>query len=342
MILSELVKIKRDLESLSLTSYELELNTSLTGLAGKFENKNSANKDVLQSILQSQENINLEFSKIRHSIDDYKKYIDFCIDEQKEKYYKLSEQIYQDGLQDNAEYVLNRRKESLTFAEESNKDLFTSRLGMYNSWKYPAIEIRPAFGEITELLKGCDPLYLLDTQEQMFSAVKKLWTPQYQNRLRYYSIDNTSANPLNELPDGQFGFITAVDYFNFKPVHVIKIFLEQFYVKLRPGGVVMFNYNNCDLPYAVKNVENYFCCYTPGTEVKTIAKNIGFEIVKSFDRLENISWLELRKPGEITTLRGGQTLGEILNFSDSSTDKKELSPGEQWAAKNGSTLLRPK
>ena len=34
----------------------------------------------------------------------------------------------------------------------------------------------------------------------------------------------------------------------------------------------------------------------------------------NFDEFEKISWLEIQKPGELTTLKGGQTLGEILSL----------------------------
>jgi hypothetical protein len=39
---------------------------------------------------------------------------------------------------------------------------------------------------------------------------------------------------------------------------------------------------------------------------------IGFEIFESYNEpLTNVSWLELKKPGELTSLRGGQCLAEI-------------------------------
>ena len=185
---------------------------------------------------------------------------------------------------------------------------------MYQNWKFPGLEIRPAYGEITDYIKGCDPLYLMDTDDNLFLEVKKNWNNIYQCRLRYYTFQESRNQPLHQLPDNQFGFICSVDYFNFKPMSIIKNMLKQFYLKLRPGGVAVFTYNNCDLPYAIRNVENKFNCYTPGTAVIAYASEIGFEILKNVDRLENISWLEIKKPGEITSIKGGQTLGEILSL----------------------------
>lgn len=349
MKLSDLVKIRRTLQNLYPSEYEQPLNLALSGIVDTLQDNGVASEKAIEDIKKSKELINDQFGAVRFVINDYKKYIDKCIEDAEQEYFDKSNQIYQDSKFDDAEYILNRRKQSLSFANEENFELFTSRVSMYNNWKYPALEIRPAFGEFTECIKGCDPLYLADTDDGLFNEIKKKWHPAYQRRLRYYLFEEALDKSLHHLPDNQFGLILGVDYFNFKPLNILENFLKQGFEKLRPGGMFIFTYNNCDLPYAVRNVENKFCCYTPGRLVKQIAKNCGYEIVKSFDQLENISWLELRKPGELTTLRGGQPLAEIKGFAD----KEELpdapkpiadpnSPGEKWAAQNGSRILRPK
>lgn len=314
MKLSELVKLRRSLEYIFPGDYEYPLQSSLNSLTEGLDSSDKMARLCIHDLKNAQENISKEFGNIRQSLDDYKRYIQNCINDKEDEYYSISNEIYQEGLNDDANYILKRRSKSLTLSDEENKNLFLSRLGEYNSWKYPALEIRPAFGEITDFIKGCDPLYLVDTDEDLFKSVKRKWNPIYQRRLRFYTINENDEQILQALPDNQFGLICSVDYFNFKPINLIKSFLQEFYTKLRPGGVAMFTYNNCDLPYAVKNVENRFCCYTPGHSVIETAQEIGFEIIKNIDRLENISWLEIRKPGEINTLRGGQTLGEICSF----------------------------
>ena len=314
MKLSEIVKILRSLNNIFPGDYEQPLNQSLASLIDGLDDSDQFTKILAKDIKISQKKINDEFGNIRKHLIDYRDYIQSCITATEKEYYEISDQIYQDSQHDDAKYILTRTKQSLSFADEENRKLFISRLGMYQSWKYPAIEIRPAFGDITDFIKGCDPLYLLDTSEDLLAEVKKKWNNIYQRRLRYYTFDEFSEQSLHELPNNQFGLIVSVDYFNFKPMNILENLLKEFYNKLRPGGVVVFTYNNCDLPYAVRNVENHFCCYTPGTRVKQTAEGIGYEILKSFDQLENVSWLELRKPGEISALKGGQTLGEILSL----------------------------
>jgi hypothetical protein len=42
-------------------------------------------------------------------------------------------------------------------------------------------------------------------------------------------------------------------------------------------------------------------------------KMLGFSIVESYnEEATNVSWLEIRKPGKLTSLRGGQAIAKIV------------------------------
>jgi hypothetical protein len=70
--------------------------------------------------------------------------------------------------------------------------------------------------------------------------------------------------------------------------------------------------NDCDRDKAVDLVERHFCCYTPGSLVEHMVQSIGFEIEFKWHHDGPSTWLELRRPGQLHTLRGGQTLAKIL------------------------------
>lgn len=229
-------------------------------------------------------------------------------------YYSKSEAIYQEGKKDSPEYILDRHNYKKLLYQQETLDFFQSRVKMHASWKWPAVEIRPCFGEITDNLIACDPLYLVDTHPDMFKHVKEKWTPEYQKRLRYYVINEDDKRILHHLPVQQFGLLVAVDFFNFRPIELINRYLEDIFKVLRPGGVAIFTYNNCDHPIGVDNFENSYYCYTPGREIKAMCEKIGFRVAASFDLENNVSWLEIQRPGTRTSLRGGQTLGKIQNI----------------------------
>jgi hypothetical protein len=53
-------------------------------------------------------------------------------------------------------------------------------------------------------------------------------------------------------------------------------------------------------------------CYTPGSRIRTIAQNLSYKIIEQCAGTGNIAWFELRKPGEIQSLRGGQVLAKVI------------------------------
>jgi hypothetical protein len=59
-------------------------------------------------------------------------------------------------------------------------------------------------------------------------------------------------------------------------------------------------------------VEHYSACYTPGRLVRAYALELGYETIFDFDDDTNTSWMELRRPGNYLSIRGGQTLAAIL------------------------------
>ena len=71
-------------------------------------------------------------------------------------------------------------------------------------------------------------------------------------------------------------------------------------------------FNDCDRDKAVMLVERRYCCYTPGKLLIQLAKTLGYEVLFQWHDNGPSTWLELKRPGTLATLRGGQTLAKIL------------------------------
>ena len=163
------------------------------------------------------------------------------------------------------------------------------------------------------MLFRSDPLYIVDQSKELMHPAVTKFTPEYQRRLRLYEVnDYRDQEALQQLPDGQFGFVFAYNYFNYRPMEVIDRYLRAVFKKLRPGGVFFMTFNNCDRAHGVALVERSFMCYTPATELIRRAESYGLEVGNQYTGQADVSWLELRKPGTITSLRGGQTLAKII------------------------------
>jgi SAM-dependent methyltransferase len=164
-----------------------------------------------------------------------------------------------------------------------------------------------------QTMVGNDPLYLVDESRYLLEPALNHWNDTYKNRLREYHIEETFDQPiLDKLPDSQFGVCLVYNYLNYRPYELIQKYLKEVYEKLRPGGVLIMTFNDCDYHNAMQLVEQNITCYTPGTLVKGYANFLGFEEIFEYRDTSPSVWIELKKPGTITSIRGGQALAKIL------------------------------
>jgi len=220
--------------------------------------------------------------------------------------YRLYEQ---EMVHETTEYILNRRPEISADTEQ----FYRTRLTRYNSWHHAAMIIRPGRESFIHDLLASDPLYLVDESHDLLEPAMGQFNEQYRQRLRPYTIlERSGETILGQLPKSQFGLVLAYNFFNFRPFEVLRQYLTEIYQKLRPGGVLVMTFNDCDRAKAVMLVEQHYCCYTPGYLVRELAQSLGYEIAFSWTDQGPSTWLELRRPGERPSLRGGQTLAKIL------------------------------
>jgi len=191
--------------------------------------------------------------------------------------------------------------------------ILTQRINLYSNWQYPALEIGCRDGEWTKLLVASDPLYIADVYDEFLSSAVQQFPPLFQGRVRKYLIHDFYKIP--NLPKNQLGLIFSYNFFNYLSVDSIKQFLIQAMEWLRPGGTIIFTYNNADLPAAAAYAENYFMTYVPESILVPMAESIGFETVYLHNCEPAYSIIELQKPGELRSIKVGQTAGEIKHIT---------------------------
>lgn len=216
----------------------------------------------------------------------------------------------QEMVNDSDEHILNR----VTVLPDTVKNYIEGRIMMSTDWHHAAMVIRPGQGQWLRTMVSCDPLYILDIRESLLSAATEQFNPDYRRRLRRYVLreNDRDGRVLRDLPDAQFGFCLALDFFHFKPFELIKCYLTDIYHKLKPGGVLALTFNDCDHPGGVELAERSWMCYTPGGMLKTLAVSLGFEIRQTYQIANSNTWLELKRPGVLTSNRGGQSLAKII------------------------------
>lgn len=184
------------------------------------------------------------------------------------------------------------------------------RIRHYSNWKYPSLEIGCRDGEWTNHLIAADPLYIVDYYRDFTESAVKEFSDEYRRRLRVYLLKDPESM-LTTLPLNQFNFVFSWNFMNYASLDTIKEYLKIVKELLRPGGVFMFSYNDGDRPAGAAMAENFFMTYVPKHMLIPMCESLGFEVVNQRTRDVSISWIEIRKPGELTTTKAHQVLGEV-------------------------------
>jgi organic radical activating enzyme len=308
MSLSELVKFRADVVRKLETSQLEEAETELTSHIQEME------KELHAFLADDKITIDNQVSQISNAItiiDETTNHIlseiDFAINKITEKYFKR-------GYKLNGFYASNRTDLTgeytriLTMLEET-RILVSAQISKNSSWEYPGLEIGPGEGTWTNQLVAGEPLYLVDIHSEFLMRAKNKFGPEYQRRICCYI---TSETDLSMIPQNQIGFVFSWNVFNYLTADLIGQYLTEIFNVLRPGGNCMFSYNNAERYQCAKYVEDGYMSYMPKTLLLELITARNFEIVNTVDLEEHISWVEIKKPGELSTTKQHASLGQII------------------------------
>jgi hypothetical protein len=301
--LSEIVNFKNHLDAMSIDTIQEYADCELSKITylPSLENYATVLDQRKLDIQKAFDEFNLELEKLKATV---KQEIEILEKPEFQKSYIL----YEGEKPNPADFILDLRKHNIP-----NPELFQARLSKYIDWHHSAMIIRPGLENFIDSMVALDPLYLVDISHDYLAPALSKFNNQYQNRLRTYAVnEELDQEILGQIPNDQFALCFAYNYFNFRPFEILKKYLDEIYQKLTPGGVFIMTFNDCDRASAVRLVENNFCCYTPGYLVRELAVSMGYEIEYSWNDDGPTTWLELKKPGVINSLKGGQTLAKIL------------------------------
>lgn len=302
---SELVKFRNDL---SASVEHLRLNSTVDEkilVLTKLKNLNPGlvyNNQIDEYIHEFVQLIDLNkqiIEKIQSQIDSINLEID-----------QLAKMLFDTDLQRQL-FTLELLPAGLPKFNQDTDTYVDARISNYCDWKYPSVVLYPREQRWILNMVASDPLYIIEHFHVEFANLIKGFDQVYVNRLRCYSDEFIT------LPKKQFKFVLLWDVLNYISVDQFEYYIKQAYELLKPGGTFMFSYNNTDIEQSAALAEVNINSYANATIVRTLAKKIGFEVFKFEDlptgdsRLVYISWVELRKPGTLSTLKMHQALGEI-------------------------------
>ena len=311
MKLSTLIAYLELLEGYDHRNTNIVMNQLLGPIEYTIDNHELQFPDLKQELNAVRSRIDLAVDDFNRTIGDLKQQVREDIENLEPTYHENSRRLYYDEMQpyDSDEVILNRRLNLSTQTVE----YLTSRINLNSNWQHPGLIIRPGLEEWIEDLVGLDPLYIADERFSLLTPALDRFNPKYQARLRtYQTYEAGHQDPLQDLPEAQFSFVLAYNFFHYKSMDVVERYLESIFKRLAPGGTLAMTFNDCDRSGAVSNCECNFMCYTPGRQVLAHAKKLGFKISQQYNIDAAITWLELRKPGQLASRRGGQTLARLM------------------------------
>jgi SAM-dependent methyltransferase len=316
MTLTELVKLRTHLESAYSTdsiAHEVDLaNFNLLSVK-----KETDNEDFQTQISRLADNIKSVHAQLEHNRSLYKVLLNNLNSQIAEASAKFFSGNYDLELRIENEAVgIIRRGRSwdidATFREE-----IKARIALHSSWQYPALEIGCRDGEWTKELVASDPLYIVDYYREFIESTLSTFNPVYQARLRTYLLKDKDY-AMTALPRGQFGFVFCWNLLNYRSLDTVKEYLKSVKELLRPGGIFMFSYNNGDIPQCAGYAEKFWMSYIPKSMLIPLCESLGFDIVFTRDNVSSgtaFSWIEVQKPGQLTTVKAHQVLGEIKHIT---------------------------
>ena len=314
MKLSNIVRYLNQLDTLSIESAAAQSVIELEKINHIVQTSEVQISEAVAALTSNLNDVKLSLDCYGENLKKLRANVFDLVQQQEPDYFANSQELHRGMQQEPPEYILQR-----TIKIDSDTLLFLRKRlqGLHSDWRYPGMIIRPAHSPWIEDLVALDPLYFVDTHEDLITAVKSRFTPKYQTRIRQYIIDEYSDGPaFSNLPQRQIGFVYSMGYFNFKPLEIIKQYLSEIFDLLRDGGAFLFSFNDCDQWRAIGSAENSFSCYTPGRLIREHAVSVGYEIEFDHDVNSVITWLGLRRPGTITSIRGGQALAMILRTTE--------------------------
>lgn len=310
MKISELAHYRELLESLRPKSSDITIRSEMDPVIDQIDRHPSQMPRYLELLRLHRAQAVDSIESFDHTLDDLLDELLNRIKALEPSYLAKSYQLYEQTRdRDSADYVLDRRFP----ITEDNRTYVQSRIQSHSDYHYAGMILRPGKEDWIDQMVACDPLYLVDTHHDMFAPVKERFNPIYQGRLRYYVVQEDRDDPImSMLPDGQIGFCLAYNFFHYKPFEIMRAYIREIYDKIAPGGILAMTFNDCDRRGAVELAERSFCCYTPGRMILAALEAQGFGVEQNYRLDAAVNWIELRKPGRMHSIRGGQTLAKIV------------------------------
>jgi|GEM_PF-3974356 len=193
------------------------------------------------------------------------------------------------------------------FISKEFDDKINSFVQYHSTWKCPSLDANPVDGRYTRAMVGGDPLYVYCEKEAVANLVRDKFNEFYaKRRLRIY-------NHLDKFPQNQIGLAVCINLFEYLPLDPIKDITKKIFNILRPGGIFLLSYNNCEERRSLELLSNSFRCYGTRSLIANMLYSQGYDVTDSGSTDDGAwNWMIVQKPGILETQKLSSTSVKII------------------------------
>ena len=170
-----------------------------------------------------------------------------------------------------------------------------STIGAIADWRWPVVYWEPNTGELTRLIVHGEPFYVIDDWDHSLEHVLKRLPNAMRRKVHLYSHEMFNTM----LPDSSIGLAVVWNNWRFAKVNDIGEGIRRLSKKLIPGGYLLFDFNDGDTLQGAEDAEKYVQSFVWRDRVERFLKENKLEVDKYHHDTDNrVSYILARKAGE--------------------------------------------
>jgi hypothetical protein len=271
----------------------------------------------------------------RHELSLLEKNLQENIKQYQNKVIKLEEKLKAALFENQKEYIETSKNiwkinsEKMLFAEhlewtklwppsEVELETFIFEIKKFTNWQYGGLIVGAKNSNIIKAITGIEPLYVIEQYPEYFNLQKEKFHQDFIRKIRCYDI-----NDINRLPDNSLGIAVIYNEFSFLPWDIINNILYHISNKLMPGGILIFNYNDCETVRGFREFENHSMTYSVPKMYEDLLSKYKMSCVGKYNSTkETFSMLTFKKEGSKNLIKRYPSVGFIQEQPTFSNQKE--------------------
>ena len=259
-----------------------------------------------QTIYKAAEKLKLSIEEYQTAVKLFTKKVGTTISSQHQEFLDTSELIYRENLE-NMTFDEHRVWAPLWPPNQTEFNYFVAQMSAQVNWQQAGLVVGAKDSSMINAVLGAEPMYIVERYSGYFNLQAEKFHPDQQRKMKFYKLDD-----IYLLPKNAFGIIAVYNEFPFLPWTITSLMLHQFASNLAPGGIIVFNYNNCETYRGFKEFENRHMVYTTPTMYIDLCSRLNLTFTKHYvSESETFSYMVFKKAGETTLIKKFPSVGYV-------------------------------